>query len=158
MLEEINVVRVGMHNSILKFDNNSYLDELATLRIYQDAWKEQNNQIDEDLYFLGIFSLKPHRNLNLEYASKISTSSGSNIRDSFSAKIKDGYSGEYNISRLSFLNKPQNLQYTAFNNLNSSTSLFHGLRYNPDTKEIPYWFMGLDLDKSAWLEMEYLCK
>ena len=83
MLEEINVVRVGMHNSILKFDNNSYLDELATLRIYQDAWKEQNNQIDEDLYFLGIFSLKPHRNLNLEYASKISTSSGSNIRDSF---------------------------------------------------------------------------
>ena len=144
MLEEINVVRVGMHNSILKFDNNSYLDELATLRIYQDAWKEQNNQIDEDLYFLGIFSLKPHRNLNLEYASKISTSSGSNIRDSFSAKIKDGYSGEYNISRLSFLNKPQNLQYTAFNNLNSSTSLFHGLRYNPDTKEIPYWFMGLD--------------
>ena len=140
--EEIDIVRLGMENSLTGLNARDGMHEIASVLIYQDLWVNEDTNDTLSKYFYGILKLAPHPNLAFNYYTKIDTKLGLQLTNNLNILLKDGNINEFSISYLDFDDSSENIQYFSRHLIRNKNSVEYGLRYNPDGGDIPYWVVS----------------
>ncbi|MBD36662.1 MAG: hypothetical protein CMI28_01105 [Opitutae bacterium] len=141
--EESDIVRFGLDNSLVGLNARDGAHEIASVRVYQDLWVNQDTNDSLSKYFYGILKLAPHPNLAFNYYTKIDTKSGLQLSNNLNILLKDGNINEFSISYLDFDDSSENIQYFSRHSIRNKNSLEYGLRFNPEGGDIPYWMVSL---------------
>ena len=138
------VIRFGLDNSILSFDNFGSTSEIASLQLFYDInFNDTGDQNKQD-YFYWTLKISPHSNLFFNYYTKLNIDSGEQPVSNLNIVLKDGNVNEFEISLLKFSGETSNIQYLSRHFLNIDNSLELGFRYNPENGDIPFWTLNFE--------------
>ena len=149
-LEPHEVVRVGWDNELLtKNVNNSR--SLASLDFFQDLYLVKDSTANQNKEFFTNISLQPAFWISLHGQSKIDTTQGEVIRNSFSVWMTDGTINDFEVGYFKYLNFTDQLRFSCSHQWDENIRLRCSISYETNSREIPYWQTGIDYKSSpAW--------
>ena len=146
-LKPYEVIRLGWeHEFLTKTEEQSR--RIATFNFYQDLYHKKENEGNISKDFFANLTFNPAHWISLTGQSKIDTSQGKVIRNSFSAQFIDGTINNLEIGYFKYLSFSDQWRLSLNHRLDETKSFYGSIAFEEESNNIPYWQTAIEYNSS----------